>query len=118
MASATITIGASSAVSAATQPSEPGVLKPYNNVHALMLAWKGSGQDDFRRQRKTLGDELKLWNYGVEDYDILNDAMAHRDLNHRLNNFLRAYDKPGTLLILYYGGHGFNDEDQTNVWLW
>jgi hypothetical protein len=34
----------------------------------------------------------------------------------RLHEFLR-YDAEGTLLIIYYGGHGLNDSDQNNIWL-
>jgi hypothetical protein len=89
----------------------------YKAVHALMLCWEGC-EDAFRDQRSLMSAELRKWNFEVEEYDIDANIAAHRRLNGRLLDFLNSKAATDTLLIVYYNGHGQNDDDKASIWAW
>ena len=92
----------------------------YMKVNVLLLSWKDMDDPaegaEFKAQLCLLSDEFKAYRFVVEEYEIESD-MPYRKLSERLIGFLRHHDKIGTLLILYYGGHGLNNRDSHCVWL-
>lgn len=91
----------------------------YERVHALMLSWKDIEDEteraEFRSQLSALSEEFNAYRFSVEEYQIESD-MPYRKLSRRLDEFL-GHDRQGTLLIVYYGGHGLNNRDSHCIWL-
>lgn len=87
----------------------------YKAVKVLMLSWKDSAQKEFKQQLQRLSTEFKAHNFDVEEYDI-ESKRSHLRLSLRLSEFLN-YDDDDTLLIIYYSGHGQDDQDKNNLWL-
>ena len=81
-----------------------------------MIYWK-DGEDEFYDQLKKLGKEFEsAYGYKVEEW-ALGSANPYKDMTERLLKFL-DYENEGTLLILYYGGHGGITKDRQHTWLW
>jgi hypothetical protein len=89
----------------------------YNAVRVLLICWEVSGQKEFEQQLDVLAKEFKEYSFDVERpvYKIKSE-QPYRNLASRLHRFLQ-HDDEGSLLIIYYGGRGLNDEDQNNIWL-
>lgn len=88
----------------------------YNAVKVLMICWKDSAQSEFEKQLNALSKEFKAYRFDVEPVYKIESEKPHQRLNLRLQEFLQN-DQKGTLLIVYYGGHGENSQDRNNVWL-
>jgi hypothetical protein len=82
----------------------------YREVHVLLLSWKG---DDLNAKTEIGAlKEVFLMDYqfSVEQFSIpLNNPEFA--VENRLNLFVNSYCRPGSLLIVYYGGHGGIDRD-------
>jgi hypothetical protein len=89
--------------------------RPYTSVKVLMIKWKDSSQKEFGSQLTALATEFKAYNFDVEEYDIESE-MSHVTLGSRLIQFL-SYNEEGRLLIVYYGGHGIDNQDKDCIWL-
>ncbi|KAH7010883.1 uncharacterized protein B0I36DRAFT_356477 [Microdochium trichocladiopsis] len=101
-----------------SQPAPlPGGLNrsPYSAVKVLMICWKDSAQNQFKQQLKSLAKELLAYNFHVQEYEI-ESKNPQQTLTAELLSFL-GHDKPHTLLIIYYGGHGLNNKDKDCIWL-
>lgn len=90
-------------------------MQHYSSVHVLMLYWE-NGREVFKDQVRELAVEFRRFNYHVNTWHIPS-ARPWRSLSKRLLDFLKT-DQRARLLIIYYGGHGQNNEDKHNVWLW
>ena len=89
---------------------------PYTSVKVMMISWKDSAEDEFKSQLRELSIEFKNYRFDVEEFEIPG-VRPHQTLSERLQLFLR-HDKEGSLLIVYYGGHGASNQDKNNMWLW
>ncbi|OIW26652.1 hypothetical protein CONLIGDRAFT_482534 [Coniochaeta ligniaria NRRL 30616] len=94
-----------------------GTTMLYTKAEALVISWQDGGrtQQPFKDQRDKLGQELEAYNFGVETFDIPS-AKPYQTLFRKLNEFL-SHDDQGTLLVVYYGGHGEKIADNQLVWL-
>lgn len=92
------------------------LVSPYQTVRALMIDWKDAREKDFREQRDRLSAEFKKYRFLVEPFSIESEK-PYQKLAARLLEFL-SHDAPGTLFIIYYGGHGMNNKDKAHIWLW
>jgi hypothetical protein len=88
----------------------------YDAVKVLMICWKDSVEVEFERQLKALEKEFKEYKFNVDPRYEIPSENPHRRLDLRLHEFLK-YDGEGTLLIIYYGGHGINNKDKNHMWL-
>jgi hypothetical protein len=89
----------------------------YTAVKVLMICWKDCAQKEFKKQLDELSKEFKAYGFDVEPVYSIESHKSHQRLDLRLHEFLK-YDKQDTLLIIYYGGHGRNNSDKNNIWLW
>ena len=80
-----------------------------------MICWKDSAHNQVKQQLKSHATELVAYNFHVDEYEI-ESARPQQTLSARLLSFL-DYDRPNTLLIIYYGGHGLNNQDKDCIWL-
>lgn len=91
----------------------------YTRVNALMLSWKDiddpTEREEFKTQLRGLAEEFRAYRFEVEEYEIESEK-PYQKLSRRFDEFLQ-HDQEGTLLILYYGGHGLNNRDSHCIWL-
>src|SRR6266516_3644906 len=88
----------------------------YSGVFALLLSWE---EDDLNviTEIKALKEVFnKLYGFVTEEWKIPSDD-SHGELGDRLRKFTKAYAKDDSLLIIYYGGHGFLNKARQSVWL-
>jgi hypothetical protein len=85
-----------------------------------MIGWGGNAVDNesFRRQRQLLSGELSQWNLEVKSYDIPQALTAYHDLTARLLTIFTGQDLSESLVVIYYGGHGGQNEDKEAFWSW
>lgn len=87
----------------------------YSDVQVLILSW----EDDDLGVYKEI-DELKrtfreLYKYKVSEWTIPWDKPERR-LNLKVGEFLEEHDDKDHLLIVYYAGHGFLNEQRIPMW--
>ena len=101
----------------ATQAAFPNAGKSrYRAVHALLLYWT---DDDLLviKEVKGLRTVLKkLCGFEAEQWSIPS-SDSHAELQDKLRAFTKTHSKEDTLLIVYYGGHGYLDNYRQPVWL-
>ena len=81
-----------------------------------MICWEDSTQDEFEKQLRILLKEFKEYRFDIEPIYKIESARPHQKLSMRLLDFLK-FDAERNLLIIYYGGHGVNSQDNDNIWL-
>ncbi|KAI9803615.1 MAG: hypothetical protein M1826_004956 [Phylliscum demangeonii] len=89
---------------------------PYSAVHVLLLSWTEDDlgvAEELAVLRQVLQEDYR---YSVEEYTIPS-AKSHNTLQDRLREFTREYEKSDSLLIVYYGGHGYLDSSRKHIWL-
>ena len=89
----------------------------YKEVHAPLLSWEednlGVKEEIFELEivlKQGYKDETEHWR--------IPSARSHNSLAKRLSNFLDLYEKKDSLLIVYYGGHGYMSDSRQYVWSW
>jgi hypothetical protein len=91
----------------------------YTHVHVLLIRWEDDDLGVVSEIRELKHVFEDIYNYNVEAYDIPN-AMSHRTLNQRIQEFLKYDEKNGdqTLLIVYYAGHArkVHDSNEPPIW--
>lgn len=89
---------------------------PYLAVNVLLLSWE---DDDLGVETEIvrLAEVLQtLYRYSVEAWKIPS-MKSHNQLGDRLRDFTKKYEKEDSLLIVYYGGHGYLNDSRQLVWL-
>ena len=103
---------------AAAFPNEiPGAGSRYDEVHVLFLSW----EDDLLGVSKEI-DELRdvfrhTYHYDTDEWHIPS-SRSHNSLVKRTTEFLEAYEDRKNLLIVYYAGHGYLNDDRQLVGAW
>lgn len=90
---------------------------PYSAVNVLLLSWK---DDDLGVETEIveLDNVLRnIYRYSVEVWTIPS-RKSHNELGDRLRDFTKKYEKEDSLLIVYYGGHGYLNDSRQLVWRW
>ena len=83
----------------------------------LLLSWE---EDNLgvRKEILELQDVFRhTYLYDVEEWRIPS-SHSHKALRKRLNKFLDDFERKESLLIVYYGGHGFMNDDRQCNWSW
>lgn len=92
-------------------------LSRYKEVHALLLSWE---QDNLgvANEIAELKDVFQqIYHFNVDGWKIPSEK-SHNSLAAKVLGFLNDYDSTENLLIVYYGGHGFMNDDRQCVWSW
>ena len=92
---------------------------PDKVVAALLLSWENKVsdlpevEDEIRKLKETFKE---AYGFEVTPWQIPGDqGNPAYLLEEPLIKFLRTYDRPGNLLIIYYGGHGMI-ENHDCIW--
>lgn len=86
----------------------------YLYTRVLLLSWDAADprfDEELRRLESTFAD---VYNFSTSRYRIPSND-SYDGLTMSLREFLK-HDDPETLLILYYGGHGYSDTDNNLLW--
>ncbi len=89
----------------------------YKEVHALLLSWE---EDNLGVTEEIVELEFVLkqgYKFETERWKIPS-TRSHNALAKRLSNFLDGYERKDSLLIVYYGGHGYMNDSRQCVWSW
>ena len=89
----------------------------HKEVHVLLLSWE---EDNLGVKEEIIELEFVLkqgYRYETEHWKIPS-ARSHNSLAMRLSNFLDQYERKDSLLIVYYGGHGYMSDSRQCVWSW
>jgi hypothetical protein len=100
-----------------TQNSRRYSASPYTAVNVLLLSWE---DDDLgvATEIAELDKVLRnVYRYSVELWTIPS-KKSHNELGDRLRDFTKKYENEDSLLIVYYGGHGYLNDSRQLVWLW
>ena len=89
----------------------------YKEVHALLLSWE---EDNLGVIEEIIELESVLkqgYKFETEPWRIPS-TRSHNSLAKRLTDFLDKYERRDSLLIVYYGGHGYMNDSRQCVWSW
>ncbi|KAK0508616.1 hypothetical protein JMJ35_008892 [Cladonia borealis] len=91
----------------------------YDHIEALMVYWKGGDVPEVAEKAKALGKLLnnEPYNFTVIPHEIDYKRLAQHEIDDNFRDALRDIEvrlrtpniETSSLLILYYGGHGFVD---------
>ena len=89
----------------------------YAAVYVLLLSWK---HDDLGVVTEI--DQLahafgEAYGFHVEQF-LIPDEEPDEALEQTLKCFVRKYESPRSLLIVYYGGHGSLNDSRLALWFW
>ena len=89
----------------------------YSAVYVLLLSWE---HDDLGVESEI--DDLAIafgeaYGFQVERYRIPNEEPDEA-FEETLKQFVRSYQNPRSLLIIYYGGHGLLNDSRLGIWAW
>lgn len=88
----------------------------YSAVQVLLLSWE---EDDLKVIDEVTTLDIvftDLYGFGVEQW-LIPSSDSHDELGDRLRAFKKQYSKEDTLLIVYYGGHGYLNDSRQPVWV-
>lgn len=87
----------------------------YTKVQVLLLHWES---DDLfvLPEVQDLGKCLdEIYHFGIEYYTIPVEN-SHLELMMKIGLYLKQFEDPETLLVVYYGGHARIDESRQSTW--
>ncbi|KAL8790092.1 MAG: hypothetical protein Q9213_000794 [Squamulea squamosa] len=87
----------------------------YRHVHSLLLSWE---EDELGvvSEVQELDEVLtQTYRFRTQQWSIPS-LGSHNALAFRLMEFLRDYDNNENLLLVYYGGHGYMNDDRQCIW--
>lgn len=89
----------------------------YAAVYVLLFSWEHDdlGVDtEIRQLDQVFGQAYGFW---VERFLIPNEEPDEA-IAEVLKDFVRKYQSPRSLLIVYYGGHGKLNDARLALWSW
>ena len=90
----------------------------YNKVQVLLISWE---DDDLNVEIEIKELQKVLWDFyqfPAEHWKIPSHDGPHGQLGDKVRDFQKLHDKEDSLLIVYYGGHGYLDKNRQLIWLW
>ncbi len=91
-------------------------MQRYKCVEVLLLRWDEDDLavswevEDLEKIFKAYGFSTELW--------LIPSEMPHLELMIKVGSFVKGYQNPDTLLIVYYGGHASINNVRQSSWSW
>ena len=92
-------------------------LSRYKEVYALLLSWEDDNLGVVKEVAELQQVLTDVYHFEVEAWKIPS-AKSHNSLATKILGFINEYDSESNLLIIYYGGHGYMNDDRQCVWCW
>ena len=89
----------------------------YKAVHVLLLSWVDDNLGVLEEISELDGAFTSVYGYATEQWKIPS-TRSHNSLAKQLTGFLERYESEENLLIVYYGGHGYMNDNRQCVWSW
>jgi hypothetical protein len=97
-------------------PNRQRPVQRYKSVQVLLLRWEGDDLgvywevEDLEKIFKKYGFNTELW--------LIPSNMSHLELTIKVGSFVKEYQSPDTLLVVYYGGHASINKARQSSWSW
>ena len=83
----------------------------YRHVFVLIIYWEESDDLGFKREAVEIGELFaSIFRFTTLAFPIPT-TDSYSALKERILHFVRTCGLPGSLLIVYYGGHGDEDDE-------
>ena len=103
--------------SQSTQIRVPQVQHAYAAVYVLLLSWENDDLGvctEIDQLAAVFGQAYDFW----VERSLIPDKEPDGALEETLKSFVKKYESPRSLLIVYYGGHGALNEARLALWSW
>lgn len=105
-------------VSARPSGRGEGDVKPsYSAVYVLLLSWEDDDLGVISEIKDLAFTFENAYGFQVEEY-LIPSKEPDDAFDEKLKNFVRRYESPRSLLIVYYGGHGMLNISRLGIWAW
>ena len=111
------TFGQTLTEAAAAAYPTTGTSVRYKAVHVLLLSWVDDNLGVLKEISELDGAFTSIYGYATEQGKIPS-TRSHNSLAKQLTGFLERYESEENLLIVYYGGHGYMNDNRQCVWSW
>jgi hypothetical protein len=92
-------------------------LSQYERVFALLVRWEDDDLGVVKEIGQLEGMFSDTYGFDVETWVIPSTRHRHTDLANKIQSALDEYDTEGNLILLYYGGHAFQQAQSQPTWL-
>ena len=89
----------------------------YKAVHVLLLSWENDDLGVIKEILELDSTLTSIYGYATEQWSIPS-RRSHNSLAKQLTGYLEKYESEENLLIVYYGGHGYMNDNRQCVWSW
>ena len=96
---------------------EEEVKPSYSAVYVLLLSWEHDDLGVISEINHLAVTFEKAYGFQVERY-LIPSVKPDDAFEQTLKTFVRRYESPRSLLIVYYGGHGMLNASRLGIWAW
>ena len=89
----------------------------YKSVHALLLSWEEDNLGVIKEVSELQHVFAQTYHFDTEEWKIPS-AHSYKATRQQITRFLDLYEDKSALLIIYYGGHAYMNDDRQCNWSW
>lgn len=89
----------------------------YAAVHVLLLSWENDDLGVHTELSELQSVLQTYYSFNTQEWRI-QSIRSHNSLGLRIMEFLEQFESEDNLLVIYYGGHGYMNDDRQCVWSW
>lgn len=87
----------------------------YSDIQVLILSWEDDDLGVYKEIDVLHETFRELYNYQVTEW-LIPKLKPERKLSLQIGEFLDKHDSKENLLIIYYAGHGFLNDQRVPMW--
>ena len=103
--------------SRSTQHRGPQIRHAYAAVYVLLLSWENDDlgvRTEIDQLASVFGEAYGFW----VERSLIPDREPDQALYDTLKSFVKRFESPRSLLVVYYGGHGALNDARLALWSW
>ena len=89
----------------------------YAAVHVLLLSWENDDLGVLTELSELQSVLQTYYSFNTQEWEIPS-TRSHNSLGLQIMQFLEQFESEDNLLVIYYGGHGYMNDDRKCVWSW
>jgi hypothetical protein len=105
-------------VNRALREETPCAFVPSTLVSVLLLHWKESDEDVFRKQARQLKTLFQEFKYNFVTQFEIPSTNSKEALTEAIEQTLETKNDPRSIIIIHYGGHATSNETGKERSLW